>query len=86
MAELRERSEAREIERSLNLAIGILVFSSLFLAFSIWYTLHSIRASHWSQVVLGAIFLAGGTLRLFLSIFRIKEIVGNLLATVSAKL
>jgi hypothetical protein len=80
MEPTRERSEAREIKKSVNIAIGLLVFSSLYLAFSLWYTVRSVQNGHWTQVVLGVSFLVMGALGIIRSILRIQGILFRRLA------
>jgi hypothetical protein len=79
MGQERELSETREIEKSLNIAIGVLVFSSLYLGFSVWFMLRSAQEGKWTQEVLGISFLAMAVLSIIRCVWRIKEIVRRLL-------
>jgi apolipoprotein N-acyltransferase len=79
MERIHELSEAREIKKSVNIAICFLVFSSLYLAFSFWYTLRNVQIGNWTQVVLGAIFLAMGVLGVFRAILSIQLTLRRLL-------
>jgi hypothetical protein len=80
MERVRGIPDKHETAKSLNWAIGILVFWSAYLGISFWLIFGGAEKGDRGQIVLGILFLATAVSGILLRVRRIKEIFRDLQA------